>query len=264
MVTWRPVYFLWGAILLVIAALSAAAWLEHSRAAELSSRLTALTAVAQRRAFESSGAVVVKDVPKAPAVPSQVRNQVDAVQRAVPEAKVERTEVLQTGEITAHGKVLPCEQVPPHAAAGSPGASASEPEGGAEQRSGDNRGAVSASAGASGGALLRVGDRFFIRVATVTLDTEAGAEGLVGEGELIRFDGESLGRGAILNSASTVTRRQRPQERPAWFAVPMGGVTSRARAWAGVAIGRGRWGGVLAGAWKPGDAEVFVGGSARF
>ena len=254
MVTWRPVYFLWGAILLVIAALCVVGLVEYWRICDLSSRLSAATAEAQRRDFERSGAIVAKDVP-APPVPLPLRNQVDAVRRAVPEAKPERSEQLETGWIEAQGPVLPCVQSSP--AAGSPGAVPTR-DGGADSAS------LASAPDGSGGALLRPGDRFRIHLVSVDLTTPQGATGTVGEGELLRFDGASLGRGPLDQDASTVTRRQRPQDAPRWWAVPSLGVTSRARAWAGVAIGRGRWGGVLAGAWKPGDAEVFVGGSARF
>jgi len=247
MVTWRPVYFLWGAILLVIAALCVVGLVEYWRICDLSSRLSAATAEAQRRDFERSGAIVAKDVP-APPVPLPLRNQVDAVRRAVPEAKPERSEDVRTVWIDAQGPVLPCDQSPPHAA------------GGKHDDGTDSAGGTSGN----GGALLRPGDRFRIHLVSVDLTTPQGATGTVGEAELVRFDGASLGRGPLDQDSSTVWRAQRPQERPAWFAVPMAGVTSRARAWAGVAIGRGRWGGVLGAAWKPGDAEYFGGVAVRW
>ena len=274
MVTVRPVCFLYAAVLVLIAALCVVGLVEHRRASDLRARLTAVVADGQRSAMRNSGAVVSKDVP-APPVPSQLRDRVDAVRRAVPEAKVERTEVLQTGAIEAHGKTLPCGDSGnlPNArsGAGAPDATAATKDAGgrsipnADQQHVDEAAGHGATNPPPRGALLRAGDRFYIRLRTVTLTTAEGAEGLVGEAELRRFDDdEELGTGAILADQSTVWRAQRPQERPRWFAVPMGGVTSRARAWAGVAIGRGRWGGVLAGAWKPGDAEVFVGGAARW
>ncbi len=251
MVTVRPVYFLYAGVLALIAALSAVAMVEHRRASDLRARLTAVVADGQRSAMQNSGAVVSKDVP-APPVPSQLRDRVDAVRRAVPEAKVERTEDVQTVWIEAQGPVLPCGQVPPHAAGDSPDAKGYE------------RPLTSAPDGASGGALLRVGDRFRIRLVSVDLATPQGATGTVGEAELIRFDGASLGRGPLDQDASTVWRRQRPQERPRWFAMPMLGATSNARLFAGVAAGRGRWGGVLGAAWKPGDAEYFGGVAVRW
>ena len=254
MVTVRPVYFLYAGVLVLIAALSAVAMVEHRRASDLRARLIAVVTDGQRSAMQNSGAVVAKDVP-APPVPLPLRNQVDAVRRAVPEARPERSEQLETGWIEAQGPVLPCVQSSP--AAGSPGAVPTR-DGGADSAS------LASAPDGSGGALLRPGDRFRIHLVSVDLTTPQGATGTVGEGELLRFDGASLGRGPLDQDASTVTRRQRPQDAPRWWAVPSLGVTSRARAWAGVAIGRGRWGGVLAGAWKPGDAEVFVGGSARF
>ena len=247
MVTVRPVYFLYAAVLVLIAALSAVAMVEHRRASDLRARLTAVVADGQRSAMQNSGAVVSKDVP-APPVPSQLRDRVDAVRRAVPEAKPERSEDVSTGWIEAQGPVLPCDQNPPHAAGG---------------KHDDGTDSAAGTSG-NGGALLRPGDRFKIRLVSVDLTTPQGATGTVGEGELVRFDGASLGHGPLDQDASTVWRRQRPQERPPWFAVPMAGVTSRARAWAGVAIGRGRWGGVLGAAWKPGDAEYFGGVAVRW
>ena len=269
MVTLRPAFYLWAVVLLLLAALSAAGLIEYRRACDLERKLDAATAEAQRRAFASSGAVVAKDVP-APPVPSQLRDRVDAVQRAVPEARVERTEVLQTGSIEAHGKTLPCGDSGslPSArnGAGSPDGLGGAPDGvgGRSIESSTHSDAAGAAAAVPGGALLRVGDRFYIRLRTVTLATDEGAEGLVGEAELVRFDDESLGSGALLADKSTVWRRQRPQERPRWFAMPMLGATSNARLFAGVAAGRGRWGGVLGAAWKPGDAEYFGGVAVRW
>ena len=248
MVTVRPVYFLYAAVLVLIAALSAVAMVEHRRASDLRARLTAVVADGQRSAMQNSGAVVTKDVP-APPVPSQLRDRVDAVRRAVPEAKPERTEDVSTGWIEAQGPVLPCEQPAPFT--GSTGAGPGTPR-------------TPTSVPSPAGALLRVGDRFRIRLVSVDLSTPQGATGTVGEGELLRFDGASLGRGPLDQDASTVWRAQRPQERPRWFAMPMLGATSNARLLAGVAIGRGRWGGVLGAAWKPGDAEYFGGVVVRF
>lgn len=229
----------WVIAAAAVAALALGAFVANARIADLNGALNVARSVDQSARMAAAGAVVVTDTPRPPSVPSQLQDQVEAVQRAAPEARVERTADVQTVWIEAQGPVLPCEQVTPQP--GAPGTP--EP---------------------AAGALLRRGDRFRIRLISVDLSTPQGAAGVVGEGELIRFDGASLGRGPLDQDASTVTRRQRPQDAPRWWAVPSLGVTSRARAWAGVAIGRGRWGGVLAGAWKPGDAEVFVGGSARF
>jgi len=163
-------------------------------------------------------------------------------------ATPERTEDVSTGWIEAKGPVLPCDQSPPHAAGG-------------KHDDGTDR---AAGTSGNGGALLRPGDRFRIHLVSVDLTTPQGATGTVGHAELVRFDGASLGRGPLDQDSSTVWRRQSAQERPRWFAMPMAGVTSRARAWAGVAIGRGRWGGVLGAAWKPGDAEYFGGVAVRW
>ena len=247
MVTVRPVYFLYAAVLVLIAALSVIAMVEHRRASDLRARLTAVVADGQRSAMQNSGAVVSKDVP-APPVPSQLRDRVDAVRRAVPEAKPERTEDVRTGWIEAQGPVLPCLQNP----------SNSPPS----ARDAEDHNVTPKIT--PPGALLRPGDRFKIRLVSVDLTTPQGATGTVGEGELLRFDGASLGRGPLDQDASTVWRRQSAQERPRWFAMPMAGVTSRARAWAGVAIGRGRWGGVIAAAWRPGEAEYLAGVAARW
>ena len=250
-------------VVLAVLALLAHDIAQWNRANRAEQRLAEAAKAKQEQALAAAGAVVAKDVP-APPVPSQVRNQVEAVQRAVPEAKPDRTEDVRTVWIDAQGPVLPCDQSPPHAAAGPPGASVRKQEGSAEQLRADRSGGDTNPGGTSGGALLRPGDRFRIRLVSVDLTTPQGATGTVGEAELVRFDGASLGRGPLDQDSSTVWRRQSAQERPRWFAMPMAGVTSRARAWAGVAIGRGRWGGVLGAAWKPGNAEYFGGVAVRW
>jgi len=248
MVTLRPAFYLWAGVLLLFAAVCAVGLIEYRRACDLQAKLDAATAEAQRSALHSSGAIVAKDVP-APPVPSQLRNQVDAVRRAVPDAKPERSEDVSTGWIEAKGPVLPCDQSPPHAAGG-------------KHDDGTDR---AAGTSGNGGALLRPGDRFRIHLVSVDLTTPQGATGTVGHAEVIReSDSAVILSGPLEADRSTVWRRQRPQDAPRWWATPMAGVTSRARAWAGVAIGRGRWGGVLGAAWKPGDAEYFGGVAFRW
>lgn len=222
-------------------------WIQRAQIADLRAAHAADQADLARQALRSAGAILTHDVP-APPVPSQLQGRVDAVRRAAPEARTERTEDVQTGWIEAQGPVLPCLQNP-----------SNSPPSARDAEDHDVTPRITPP-----GALLRPGDRFRIRLVSVDLSTPQGATGTVGEGELLRFDGASLGRGPLDQDASTVWRRQRPQERPRWFAMPMAGVTSRARAWAGVAIGRGRWGATAAYVWRPGQSEVLAGVALRF